>query len=274
MQHRNNYCNEDITGYRFGRLVAIEKATNTKSQWVFQCDCGNTIVLPISRVFGGTQSCGCLRKEIGQQWAQARTKHGQCSTKLYRKYRAMLDRCYYSASWKYKRYGGRGIYVCDEWKNSFITFAEWAYKTGYDPNLNGRIEQSLERIDNDGPYSPENCRWATAKEQQKNRACTTLYPYKGEMYSASEFADKFGIKDKSFVYRRLLKNGQTLEYILADWERIHNVPKHLREVSEYAKMRGITQATVRRWLCKKRIAGEKIGRKWYVDISEFAKEGK
>ena len=269
MQHRKNYQNEDYTGKRFGRLVAVKKVDGKRTEWVFHCDCGNTVNLRISRVLYGQLSCGCLRKESVRKWADSHKTHGASRTTLYHKYRSILDRCYNANTWKYRRYGGRGIYVCDEWKNSFEKFQEWAYKTGYDPNLDGRTEQSLDRIDNNGPYSPDNCRWVTAREQQRNRECTTLYPYMGQYYSASEFADKFGISDKSFVYRRLKINGQSLEYILQDWKRIHDVPVHLAEVTDYAKARGCTDAHVKRMLNEGKLLGEKVGRKWYVDKTEF-----
>ena len=264
MQNRNSYRKVDIAGQRFGNLVALRRVEGKRTQWLFQCDCGNTVELAYSRVLYGQMSCGCLRKETAQEWVKSHITHGESKTKLYRKYRSILERCYRKDTWKYKRYGGRGIYVCDEWKNSFQAFRDWAYKTGYDPSLDGRTEQSIDRIDNNGPYSPENCRWTTAAEQQKNREVTTLYPYHGEMYSASEFADKFGISDKSFVYRRLKIKHQTLEYILNDWERAHNIPDGLIYAGDYAKKKNVTLTCVIRWLNAGKISGEKRGRKWYV----------
>lgn len=243
-----DYSKVDIKGQKFGKLTAIEKVDGTKSKWIFRCDCGNTIELNYGSIVSGRRTCGC-------------SNHGYSRTKLYRRYRSMLGRCYDEHVRNYNRYGGRGIRVCDEWRNSFLAFREWALATGYDEMDN---RQSLDRIDNNGNYCPENCRWATPAEQQKNRECTTLYPYKGEMYSASEFADKFGITDKSFVYRRLKTTNQSLEYILSDWNKIHNVPSHLVEVEQVAKEKGVHPATVRRWINEGKIEGEKVGRKWYI----------
>ena len=260
---RENYSTVNIAGKKFGRLTAIEKVAGTKSKWLCVCDCGNQIALYYSRIKGGQLSCGCLRKECMDNFGASHTTHGQSKTKLYRKYKSMIRRCYNENDNSYSRYGAKGISVCDEWLNSFEAFYKWAMATGYDPSKDGRKEQSIDRINTNGNYCPENCRWATAKEQQKNRNITRLYEYHEEMYSASEFADEFGITDKSFVYRRLSK-GQTLEYILGDWIKIHNVPKHLIEVEDFAKEHNVHTATVRRWINKGKIEGEKIGRKWYV----------
>lgn len=262
---RKNYSTLDITGQRFGRLTAVEKIAGTKSKWLFNCDCGKQVALPYSRIKGGQKSCGCLRQECMDNFGASHTTHGQSRTKLYRKYKSIISRCYNKNSSSYERYGARGISVCDEWRNSFEAFYEWAISTGYDPNKDGRKEQSIDRIDSNGNYCPGNCRWATAKEQLRNRNITTLYEYCGEMYSASEFADMFGIKNKSFVYRRL-KKGQSFEYILEDWTKIHNVPQHLTEVEIFAKEHNVDTSTVRRWINENKIQGEKVGRKWYIVI--------
>lgn len=97
----------------------------------------------------------------------------------------------------------------------------------------------------------------------RNREITSLYEYHENFYSASEFADLFGITDKSFVYRRIQK-GDTLEYILNDWIRMHNIPDNLMEVEDYAKEKNVTSASVRRWINQGKVVGEKVGRKWYI----------
>lgn len=266
MNKRDRHADLDLLGQRFGRLTAIGKVEGKTSTWVFRCDCGNELVLKTSRILGGQKSCGCLRKEVAKEWVSSHTTHGESKTKLYRKYRSILERCYNASGKHYKRYGGRGIKVCDEWKHSFEAFRDWAYSTGYDPLLNGQKEQSIDRVDNNGDYCPENCRWANAREQQKNRECTRLYPYKDSMYSASEFADNFGISEKTFVYNRL-KKGQTLEYILDDWNSIHNVPSNLIDAKEYASKYNVTPQSVFRWIKQGNIVATRIGRKWYIDKS-------
>lgn len=262
MASRKSYTKEDITGLKFGRLTAIKKVEGSKSKWLFKCNCGNVVEITISRVLYGQLSCGCMRDELRTKFAQNNTKHNHSRTKLYRKYRSMIARCYNKNDVHYSRYGGRGITICEEWLNSFEAFELWAYQSGYNPNLDGK-QFSIDRIDNSKGYSPDNCRWATAREQQRNRDCTTLHEYSGQFYTASEFSDIFGISNKSFVYRRI-KSGQSLEYILNDWNKIHNVPLNLIEVSDYARQIGVSQAHVRRLINQGKIKGEKVGRKWYV----------
>lgn len=261
---RKDYSKIDIKGQKFGRLTALKKVDGTKSQWLFMCDCGKEIQLSYSRLLSGQLSCGCLAKEQRKEFARTLKTHGDSNTKLYRKYKSMLQRCYNPKSKNYKRYGGRGIIVCDEWKNSYIAFKNWALSTGYDPTKDGRKEQSIDRIDNNGNYCPENCKWSTALEQQKNRDITKLYPYKDKMYSASEFADIFNISNKSFVYRRLDKQ-QSLDFILEEWFKIHNVPNDLIEVKDFAKAHNVHEGTVKRWIRQGKLNGKKIGRKWFVE---------
>lgn len=265
MQHRKNYRTLDISGNRYGRLVADHKVEGMRTQWLFKCDCGNEVVLHVSKVFYGQQSCGCMRKEVAQKWGESHITHGASKTKLYRKYRAILDRCYDSSSWKYKRYGGRGIYVCDEWKNSFESFRKWAYENGYDPNKDGRTEQSLDRIDNSGPYSPENCRWATAKDQSLNRDITKTYPYKGEQLTASEFAERYNITDKSFVYRRVKKYGMSLEEVLYAWNMINKTPEGFMKANEYAKKCGVANGTVDKWIKAGKLKAIRVGKFYFIN---------
>lgn len=222
MQHRKNYRSLDLTGKRFGRLYVLSKNPQGRSTFICKCDCGNTVIVSASKLLDRTVSCGCALQDARNEFAQRSVKHGGSYTKLYKKYRSMLDRCYNPKNSNYKRYGGRGITVCDEWRNSFEAFRDWAYSSGYDENIEG-TNNSIDRIDNDGNYSPENCRFATAKEQQDNRNITKFYDFRGEKITASRFADIYGIKDKSSVYRKL-KRGLTLEQILDDFNTVNNIP--------------------------------------------------
>lgn len=153
----------DLTGQRFGRLTVLERAENKGAYvcWKCRCDCGiEKIIAGYCLKSGKTQSCGCLQIE---RTAEAHTTHGKYHTRLHGIWTDMKARCNNPNRKAYKDYGGRGITVCEEWHNSFETFYEWAMANGYSDDL------TIDRIDNDKGYSPDNCRWATMADQNKNK---------------------------------------------------------------------------------------------------------
>jgi hypothetical protein len=150
----SKYINyNDIIGKKIGNLFILEYIVN-KKKYKCQCNCGNfTYVRRDKLVNKNTKSCGCSRKKI----------MGLSKTRLYCIWNHMKKRCFSKKAINYKYYGGRGIIVCDEWRSNFVSFYNWAMTNGYRDNL------SIDRINNDGNYKPDNCRWATRSEQERNK---------------------------------------------------------------------------------------------------------
>lgn len=158
---------DDLTGRKYNLLTVTgfdHIAKDGHACWRCKCDCGKEVVVSGNSLkSGNTKSCGCYNKKVSTERIVAiNTRHGKTNTRLFRIWSSMKNRCLNPAASNYKNYGERGITVCDEWLE-FEAFLNWALAHGYSEEL------SLDRIDNDSSYSPDNCRWATAKQQANNR---------------------------------------------------------------------------------------------------------
>ena len=208
----------DLTGQRYSQLVVIERTQNkgNKVRWVCKCDCGATAIVSSHELRSGkTRSCGCLQRKIsGEQTAKRNFKHGQTRTPLHNSWSGMIQRCEDSNYKWFKDYGARGVTVCPEWKD-FTAFAKWAVASGYKPGL------SLDRINVNGNYCPENCRWATDKEQANNRRTNQIVCYNGESKTIAEWAALKGVPYHT-LWNRLRVRGWPVEKALS-------VPKKTRE---------------------------------------------
>lgn len=188
----------DLTSQKFGMLTVIRKQGNKNGHalWECSCACGNTTVVRSGDLRRGkSRSCGC-----------SQTKHGGHGTRLYRIWGGMKTRCYNKEDHTYPLYGKRGITICPEWRDSFETFRDWAQANGYHEGL------SIDRIDPNGPYSPENCRWATIKEQENNRRNNRCITFKGETKTLAQWAAVTGIHRGTIQWR--LNHGWDVEKAL------------------------------------------------------------
>lgn len=206
----------DLTGQRFGRLVAVRSAGKNKhgqSLWECICDCGNVKVTTIGGLRSGdAKSCGCWASEktSAKNW-----KHGACGTPEHRAWNGMRSRCYDPNTEYYHRYGGRGIKVCDRWLESFLNFLE-------DMGPRPSPLHTLDRVDNNRNYEPGNCRWATWEEQQNNRRTTRLLTHDGRTMSVAQWSRATGISESGIISR--IQAGWSLSDALTTPTRDHSHP--------------------------------------------------
>jgi len=191
----------DLTGRRFGRLVvqsrhySIGPRQNRGALWLCHCDCGEVrIVRSDALQSGKTVSCTCQKRDRVTTHGLSRMADGK-KTPEFEVWRGIRRRCCDPSQIGFARYGGRGIKICDRWQNDYAAFLN-------DMGKRPSAKHSIERIDNDGDYSPENCRWATSTEQAQNRRSTRLFEFSGQAKCISQWAREFGL-NKTTLRRRL-----------------------------------------------------------------------
>lgn len=207
----------DLTGKKFNRLLVLKRAENyvrrdgsTRTMWLCKCDCGNTIVVTGDALTCGRQfSCGCYRKEHTSSMFMT---HGKTNTRLYGVWSAIKNRCKNPNTYEYKFYGARGITLCREWETDFDKFYEWAMANGYDENA-PRGLYTVDRIDPNGNYCPENCRLISQQAQMNNIRTNHLLSYRGETHTIAEWSRITGI-DQFKIRNRVSKLGWTVERAL------------------------------------------------------------
>ena len=195
-------------GKKFNYLTVIRISGKNKYNrplYKCKCDCGNTIITEATRVkMGAIKSCGCLQRKVV---AERFKVHGLTNTRIYRIWAAMISRCENPNNNRYYVYGLKGISVCDEWRNNFMNFYNWAINNGYSDDL------SIDRIDNDKGYCPSNCRWATRKVQMNNRSNSRNISYNGTTMTLKQWSEYFGFNYKYF-HEVMSKNNWDIEKVL------------------------------------------------------------
>ena len=205
---------EVTEGQKYGKLTIIKEVSpiGSKRRILCKCDCGNIKEYSMDRVIHGrTQSCGCLRNEM---FLTHRNNNGTSvypkeatDSKLYKIWNSMKGRCYTISSGAYFKYGAKGIRMCDEWKNDFMAFYNWALANGYSDEL------TIDRIDYRGNYEPSNCRWADIRTQANNKSNVCKYEYNDELHTMTEWSEIMNI-NYGALWERLNVLGWSIEKAL------------------------------------------------------------
>ena len=200
---------KDYTGKKYGMLTPIrrlEKSKNGYYIWLCKCDCGNEVERTVDVFTRGLSSCGCKQNKNIINMNKKNTTHNMSKTRLYGIYKNMLSRCYREKDIHYSAYGARGITICEEWLNDRSKFFEWALSNGYSDNL------TIERIDNDKGYYPDNCAWVTKEMQYKNKRQNIMITYEGKTLCAEDWSKVTGIPSMTIRWR--YKHGWSAERTL------------------------------------------------------------
>lgn len=203
---------KNLIGQKFGRLTVVEHAGRKNRHVLLKChcDCGNDVICyQYNLLRGSSTSCGCLRSYYARQ---SRNCHGESYSRLYQEWSRMKTRCYNPNTKDYKNYGARGIVVCDEWQ-TFWPFREWAYASGYSDNL------TIERINVNGNYCPENCKWITHAEQASNKRTNIFIEFNDEKKTISQWARELGISKSLILWRYRAGKSPSECLSLEKWKR-------------------------------------------------------
>lgn len=198
--------------------------------WKCKCDCGNEHVVSGGNLKSGdVKSCGCLAHEVCTQRGYDSAKHGMTHTHIYCVWGLMKRRCYSKNNDNYDSYGGRGIRVCDEWlgPDGFINFYNWSIQNGY------RDDLQIDRINNDGDYTPENCRWTTNKVNMRNRRVNHIINTPWGQMTIADFAERIN-GDYDLVYAQVVKGLHPIEWIAEKYKDTNDYdgPKYKHRIKK------------------------------------------
>jgi DNA-binding protein Fis len=236
----------DLVGQRFGRLVVVsEDGRDSQGKVLFKClcDCGNYITTRAYSLRNGScRSCGCRRKEVS---SENNSTHGHSNEKLYGVWRGMIKRCYDPNHQAYERYGGRGITVCQEWLDNYEAFRDFMLVNGYD-EYGLAYENTIDRIDNNKGYSPDNCRVATMRTQSLNKSSNHLITYKGKKMTVTEAAEKNNLTNHQ-VFNRLDKGWSMNRALHQPLGKVstYTASNQTCTIAEWAQIMGVTDAVIR-----------------------------
>lgn len=213
MSKNHNFKN--LKNNVFGFLTAISidtsKSNSQHTYWICKCVCGKTRSLATYQLTSGrVTSCGCQNPRAKKSQIISTRK------RMYSVYSSMLARCFNPKSISYKSYGAKGITVCDEWKNDFASFANWAENNGYSDGL------SIDRIDNSKGYSPTNCRWVLPSEQYRNKTTSVFYTHNGETHNLKEWC---AILDFDYILAKSRRKEAKKKNIIPTFEYVFAPPK-------------------------------------------------
>lgn len=188
-------------------MAELDHMRGSGTWWKCKCDCGaEKVVYRGCLTSGDTISCGCYHREHNGEQSY---KHGMAKTRLYRLWSGVVQRCMNPSADNYARYGGRGIKVCEEWRNDFRAFRDWSIANGYAEGL------TIDRIDNEGNYEPSNCRWVNRTTQQNNTRRNHFFEYNGITHTVAEWSRILGVNHETLRYRIIrgnLKDFENLPY--------------------------------------------------------------
>lgn len=239
---------KDLVGQKFGRALVISRSgsRNGRVYWFCACDCGKKFETITASLTGGkTTSCGCYRHERERD---ANIKHGKTNSRIYRIYNLMKNRCYNHNVPRYKNYGARGIRVCDDWlgEDGFIAFNNWAILNGYNDDL------TIERIDVNGNYCPENCKWIRKEEQAKNKTSNVIIEIDDKKQILSEWCKEFNI-EYGLAHERMYNGWNAIDALTKPKQRTRLYKYNGNEftMKQLSEISGLSPTTIKGRMDKK-----------------------